>query len=205
MGAEDEQGCSAELESDGKVDSWEFGEIPEPSEPQPMTCEWIESNNCWKQMVGRIRSCVPQDEAAQFSEDRTMCLYDSGEMIEWDGSVNEPDPGETHVPIIQHRFIDADGEPCFTAKWQGVAHVAYDVGGDVGVLRADSLTSFTLICPDGTTYTSDAEGSCPELGARWLASELPGYDTVCDGDDGRCEFIANGAPGGKQTVAACEF
>lgn len=45
MGAEQSQGCDVELESDGTASAWEFAEVPERSEPLPMTCEWLETDN----------------------------------------------------------------------------------------------------------------------------------------------------------------
>lgn len=206
MGA-DAEGCSAELEDDGKSESWEFGEIPEPvGEPKPMTCEFVEQDNCWKQLVAEVSACIPE-ATATFSDDNTACEYADGSRLEWDGAVSVPDSG-THFPIIEHRFLDADGEPCLTTKFLGIAHVAFDVGGEVTVLQADSLTTFQLTCPDGTTYRNDVEGSCPDLGGRWLAHELPGYDVVCDAETSTCEWLVNGsgiAEAPRATVASCGF
>lgn len=205
MGA-DAEGCSAELESDGNAESWAFGEIPEATDPLPMTCEFVETDNCWTEFVAQFEACTP-DGAATFDADRTACEYPDGSRVEWDGSVDVPSSG-IHVPIIEHRFLGPDGSPCMTAKFLGIAHVAFDVGGDVTVLHADSLTTFELICPDGRTYRNDVEGTCPDLGARWLAHELPGYDVICDADDAACEFLVNGSgdpEDPRQRVTSCGF
>lgn len=206
MGA-DAEGCSAELESDGNAEDWAFGEIPEPAEePLPMTCEFVEEDNCWKQLVAEMQSCLPA-ERGTFVDDRTACEYPDGSRLEWDGSVNVPDSG-IHIPYIEHRVLDSEGEPCVTTKFLGIAHAAFDIGGDVTVLHADSLTTFQLTCSDGTTYRNDVEGACPDLGAQWLAQELPGYDVVCDGEDSHCQILVNGsglAETPRATMTTCEY
>jgi hypothetical protein len=185
MGAEG-RSCSAEVESRGEAQAWEFSPIPAESAAQPLTCEVLDAGTCWSELVSEMQRCVPPGEVGRFSEDRTRCAFPDGTLIEWDGDVERPEPGETSLSIIQHRVLTSRGEPCLTGRWLGIAHAAFDVGGEVAVLRGDSLTAFTLICPDGATYANDVEGTCEDTGARWLVGGLPGYDVFCDGERNAC-------------------
>jgi hypothetical protein len=198
------QGCSTELESNGTAGSWEFGPIPAAQPAQPMTCEWLERDNCWKQLVARAASCLPEERTAVFSEARDGCSFSDGARVEFDGEVAVPSPGTVHYPIIQHRVVDARGDSCFATRWLGIAHVALDVAGEVAVLQATSLTTFQVTCPDGSTYASHLPGTCPEIGAKWLARDTPGYDVVCDGDSGVCQARFNGADQADSQAFACE-
>ncbi|MEM1417266.1 MAG: hypothetical protein AAGH15_20380 [Myxococcota bacterium] len=204
--AADGESCSAEVEDAGDADDWPFGALPRESvNPEPLSCELLDAGTCWTDMVAAARRCVP-DEVGVFDADRRTCRFSDGTTIEWNGDVEEPDAGGTSVPFIEHRILRPNGEPCFTNRFLGVANVAYDVEGAVAILRADTLTSFTLVCPDDTTFANDVEGTCGDTGARWLVGGLPGYDVVCDGDLGLCNHTINGGPTGRrETLASCRF
>lgn len=167
-----------------------------------MTCEWLESDNCWRQTVARIRSCAPV-EPGSFDEIGKVCRYDDGASIEFDGTVERPTGNQVGLPIIQHRLLDADGRPCFTTQFLGAFDGAINAGGLVTRLRSDEFDA-AVVCSDGTTYASNVEGSCEDIGRRWLDGELPGYSVVCD--EGGCRHTFNGGNDvGPENLATCEF
>jgi hypothetical protein len=59
----------------------------------------------------------------------------------------------------------------------GLGRTALEAHGRATVaFESKGLVYHRLICPDGTSYADDVEGSCPDVGARWLCGGLPGYD-----------------------------
>ena len=198
--------CSAELESDGRADAWEFGDLPSESPAQPLTCEYLDGGTCWTDLIEEAARCIPSGEVGRFSPDRTECTFSDGTTIEWDGDVERLNPGQTSLSIIQHRILRPSGEACLTIRWLGVAHAAFDIDGQVGILRADSLLTFSMICPNGATYANDVAGTCEDTGLRWLAGGLPGYDVVCHGDRDACDLLVKGGRSGRtEVLATCVF
>ncbi len=197
--------CSAEADpGDGSADAWDIGEVPAPSRaPLPMSCEWLTSDNCWKKAVAKASSCAPGNGIATFDEQRSSCSYAGGSLFDFEGTVASLDPGEIHVPIMDHRLVGSDGRPCYTAKILGVGEVAIDVSGQVYLFQNLSLTSYRLTCPDGTSYQNDLDGTCSSFGADWLGGKTPGADLLCDGDTQVCTLQAKGGPAGPETLARC--
>lgn len=204
MGAKG-NGCSAEYQpGDGRDSSWTLGPIPKATGPdKPMSCEWLESDNCWKQFARKVEACAPTG-VGTFDEEREVCSFDNGGLLQLAGPISEPADNVTQFPIVNHRLLDADGEPCMTSKILDVGHHAYDVQGEVTVSQSTSLTTFRVICPDGSSYANDVEGTCPEFGLRWLFHKAPGYTLTCQGSTASCETEIWGADAdGGAVVATC--
>lgn len=201
MGAEKNNGCSAEhSRGDYRSNEWDIGRIPSPvGAPRPMTCAWLVNDNCWKRVAQAALDCAPADEG-RFVNRRQYCAYDDGSLLEWEAPVSTPAPGVDHRPWINHRILDDAGEPCFTSIIQGVAHAAFRAGGETVVIQAESLTTFRVICQDGSTYSSAVEGSCPDIGSMWLGGRTPGYEVICDGTTEVCRAELKGAAADSATA-----
>lgn len=208
MGAEKNNGCSAEhSRGDYSAESWDIGTIPtQVGAAQPMTCTWLyDENNCWKRMARAATACAPSSSGEFTPIVRDECTYEDGSILEWEAGVSTPAPGVDHRPWINHRILDANDDPCFTAKILGIAHAAYRAGGETIVAQAESLTTFRVTCQDGTTYSSSVEGSCPEIGQMWLGGRTPGYEVICDGTTRVCTAELKGAAANSDptTLTTC--
>jgi len=198
-------GCSVEYQpGDGRDKDWKIGQIPTASgDDQPMSCEWLESDNCWKQFALQVKACAPAG-VGQFDDERTTCAFADEAALELAGPISEPAENTTQFPIVNHRLLDAAGDPCMTAKILSAGHLAYDAGGEVLVSESISLTTYRIICPDGSSFANDVEGTCPEFGLRWLFRQAPGYTLTCEGSTDLCEAEIWGADAdGGEVIAAC--
>ncbi|MEO1272471.1 MAG: hypothetical protein AAFX99_30610 [Myxococcota bacterium] len=52
---------------------------------QVLTCQWLASNNCWKQALAQANSCVPSGTGT-FDASRQVCSYPSGGSINFSSS-----------------------------------------------------------------------------------------------------------------------
>lgn len=205
MGADD-TACTAEYQpGDGRDAAWPVGEIPEADGPsEPMSCEWLEGNNCWKEFAQKVLACAPEG-VGEFDEERATCTFSDGSELQLAGSISDPADNATQFPIVNHRIVDADGEPCLTATILDVGHHAFDVQGEVYVTESLSLTDYRVICPDGSSFSNqDSEATCEDFGFRWLIRRAPGYTLTCNGGNDTCAASIWGAnDSGDEVVATC--
>jgi hypothetical protein len=196
------EGCGGEYQSgDGSSAEWDVGTLPAASGPDlPMSCEWLESNNCWKQFVAEAAACTPESAGA-FNQDRSECTFAGGAKMQLAGPISAPAKDSTLVVVADHRVLSADGKPCFTGKILGVGRTAYASRSGTIVAENKNLTQYRLICPDGKAYANDAAGTCADFGARYLKKEVPTYMLSCEGGTD-CSVKLGGSPG-ERRVAAC--
>lgn len=73
-------------------------------------------------------------------------------------------------------------------------------------MEGKDLISYRVICPDGTSYASNAEGSCDSLGLMWTQERIPGYWLRRNGPSGSCESRMQGVGPGQDpaVMATCE-
>lgn len=123
---------------------------------EPLDCAFVESDNCWKQLVDEIALCAPDPElTGTFSADRSECVYDDGVRVEFD------DPVPTSIPDSyswQLTVIGADGVPC--VRWDDAPPSATQVdlqvsSGDDTLSMEGSTAGLTLTCPDGSRFFTD--------------------------------------------------
>jgi hypothetical protein len=201
-------GCSTEVQpGDGSAAEWDFGSIPSAAGPdQPMTCAWLEGDNCWKRLAQAAADCAPEAQGT-FSEERDQCAYDDGAVLDLEGPISQPASNITHYPIVNHRLLAADGTTCFAAKVLGLGRTAYRAGAQTVVLESETLTQYRVICQDGSSFANAGGGACADIGALWLARRTPGYVLSCDGGTEVCTSTlwgasATGSPEDLQTCAS---
>ena len=200
------QGCAAEYQpGDGSSADWDIGTVPvAKGADAPMTCAWLESDNCWRQLATAARACVP-DAAGTFSDERDVCALADGYSFELAGPISTPASGTTLFPVVDQRIVDEDGTPCFTSKILGVGRTAFAVAGQTVLFEPKPDLKYRVVCADGTSYANDVEGTCETFGAGWLARQAPGYTLTCQGGkDGSCRGELWGAEAsGAATVVEC--
>jgi hypothetical protein len=195
-------GCGAEYQpGDGSSASWAVGTVPTAKGADlPMSCEWLESNNCWKQMVDDVTSCAPKDVGA-FNADRSACEFDQQATMDFAGPLSTPAPGNTLIEIVDHRFTDVNNAPCFTGKILGIGRTAF--AGRKGTVVSENKTTlnYRIICPDGSSYANDIAGTCADFGVRYVQSKVPTYIFKCEGS-GTCSSVAGGGSSNTAKVLA---
>lgn len=210
-------GCSAEVQpGDGRSAEWRDpgdggdGEgglaevVPTPNGPdQPMTCAWLESDNCWKQASAAARACAPSSEG-RFDAERANCAFPDGARLELAGPISTPADGSNSIVFVDHRVLDSAGSTCFGVRALGIGKGAVATRRGTAVIEWKSLSSYRIVCPNGDAYATDVAGACENAGSRWLAKQAPNYSFECDGSRGSCTAVFWGStPSGPQTTATC--
>jgi hypothetical protein len=197
-------GCGGEYQAgDGSSANWDVGTIPvAKGADQPMTCEWLDSNNCWKQMVSAASACAPKD-VGTFNQDRSGCEFDQAATMEFAGPLSTPASGTTTVEVTDHRFTDATGAHCLTAKILGVGRGAYATTKGTIVVENKSITNYRVICADGSAFANDVPGTCADFGSRYLQKKVPAYLFSCTGGAG-CASVAGGTTNGELRLVSCK-
>jgi hypothetical protein len=206
------EGCGVQYEpGEGKTQTWDGGVVPTPVAAQPMTCAWLEEDNCWKRLVAKGKACAAGTAAqGSFTADRKSCVYPSQASWEFDGSIDTPSAGHTLFPIVNWRVLGPDGQACMTGKVLSAGRTTLDVQGEVALFESESLTKYRVTCPNGTTFANYDEQApdggtnvCNTFGAQWLAHRTPGVLMSCEGDAKRCKLDLWGGPAGETHVASC--
>jgi hypothetical protein len=151
-----------------------------------VTCEWLAGDNCWKETVARVATCVDQSATCVFSADGSACTYPDGTLV----SLAPP-----RTTSLQFYFavvdvvIHSQGAEC------AALHVTPGGGGDSFSLRTSAGTfsqSFSAgamryACPDGTIYVMDLSTAIN----CHLDTKLPGYALYgSSGGGSPCDGIA---------------
>jgi hypothetical protein len=193
-------GCGVDVQpGDGGSASWDVGTLPVAKKPDlPMTCEWLESNNCWKQMVAEVQACAPKDVGV-LNADRTVADFDGAAQMDFAGPLSTPGKDTETVVVTDHRFTSADSTACFTGKILDSGRVAYASKGKTIVSESKTLSTYRIICSDGSSYASDVTGTCADFGARYIAGAVPSYVLKCVGGSD-CTSVAGGGPSGKSIL-----
>lgn len=103
-------GCGAEYQGgDGSTATWSLGNVPTAKGADlPMTCEWLEGQNCWKEMIAEAAECAPKD-VGTINADRSACEFEGRAALELAGPLSTPAEGSTLVEVTDHRIADAAG------------------------------------------------------------------------------------------------
>ena len=202
------KGCGTEYDpGDGSSKDWATGPVPTSSGiVAPMTCEWLESDNCWKAFAARASACQPAVSAAgQFDNDRQVCSYGSGATWELGGSISAPGNDTILFPATDWRIVESGEDSCMTGKILGLGRTLIDIDGEVSVFENPTLTTYHVTCPDGTTYGNDQPGTCEDFGSRYLAHTVPGVLLACDGGTDDCALSLWGTDHGEELVTRCDL
>jgi hypothetical protein len=200
-------GCGGEYvpgDADGGSSTWDVGTIPAAKGADlPMTCDWLDSNNCWKQMIAEVSACAPKEQGA-INADRTACDYDGDAELRFAGAVSKHAAGTTFVVATDHRILAADSSACLTSKILGVGHAAYRTKTNTIVSQSKSIGNYRVICADGTSYANDVPGTCADFGGRYLAKGVPTYILAFQ-PEGELRLEAGGGPGNAgATLVSCK-
>jgi hypothetical protein len=116
-------------------------------------CEWLAGDNCWKDSLARVATCVDQRAFCVLSADRSDCTYP-------DGTVVTLAPPFTSSPgyntVVVDVVIHTQGAEC--------ASIHVDVPGSERFSLRTSAGTFSqswdakgirYTCPDGTIYALD--------------------------------------------------
>jgi len=118
-----------------------------------LDCAFVQSDNCWLQLVDQVALCAPSDEAiGVFNADRTVCEYPDGMRVEFDAAVPAAIPEQ-----IDWRFtvLNPDGTACVRWDDQPPSSMSVDLevtAGDQTLAMEGTLSGLTLTCPDGSLY-----------------------------------------------------
>jgi hypothetical protein len=222
LAAKGDGGCGVQYQpGDGTSATWDSGTVPTPNaRPEPMTCSWLEGNNCWKRLVTKGLQCAEGvSTRGTFAADRKSCTYPGKGTWQFDGAVDTPSAGNTLLPIVNWRITDPSGAPCMTGKVLAAGRTMVDVQGEVALFENLSLTHYRVTCPDGTSFENrNADGSspedggavdasagsvCPGFGAFWLQKKAPGVLMSCRGTERRCDLELWGGPQGMALATSC--
>jgi hypothetical protein len=199
-------GCSVEYSpGDGSSAAWDVEPIPTPDPtPRPMSDEWLDGDNCWKQMVAKAEACATATSGTgAFDDDRQICTFDSGGKLELGGPIGTPATGGTLIPVVNWRILGADNRACVTGKILGIGRTALSVQGETVLFENPTLTTYRVTCPDGKTYGNDAAGASPSFGGKWLARKAPGVLLSCDGTTKDCTLELWGGETGQTPLSVC--
>ena len=174
-------------------------------EDLPMTCEWLEADNCWKRMIAAIDSCNPR-AAGTFSADGESCSFADGSEMSWPPFENfDDDAGfKGLIRYADQRLEAPDGSTCLEVRGVGWADFAVISGGSAIVYDSLSALSLRVICEDGVSYSTELAGSCDSLASRNLAGGVPGFRSQFTADGEAGSAIFNGAADGFHSVWTCE-
>jgi len=205
MGAKG-NGCAVEYSpGDGSSSEWATGPIPTPeTTTRPMSQEWLDSDNCWKQMVAEAQTCAAETRASvgTFDSDRETCSFKGGAEVELAGPISTPGSGTTLFEATDWKITDGKGSVCATHKILGLGKSIVDVRGKVALFESLSITKFRVTCPDGKTYGNEVPGTSASFGLSWLAHRTPGALISCTKE--QCKLDLWGGAAGETNLATCK-
>jgi hypothetical protein len=123
-----------------------------------LDCAWASGDNCWKQTIAAAAGCLPPSvpsdvppSAAQLgvlSADGRTCSYASGQTVTFASPIlvggND---------IVGDFTVTTAGAPCLGHE-QGSSGITVTTSAGAVTLSEDPAeTTFSVTCPDGTTYS----------------------------------------------------
>jgi hypothetical protein len=164
--------------------------------PRPMTCEWIDSDNCWVSALDELQAaCVPGGVGNVSASNPNEIVYPSGMKA----LSKEIYQSQFNAP--SYRYFRADGSQCGAIRIQYgfQTTVTIEVGGRVvfGNLGGASVKLSRVVCSDGTTYAEDEAGGniCAGYRDRELQSKVPAIYGTCN--NGVCGVVLAGTKAGR--------
>lgn len=165
---------------------------------QPMSCEWMDGDNCWSQVYRAADGCAPK-AVGTMNADRSACMFPSGARVTFEAEI-----GTSGTFFVDHRLTDPNGDVCFSSDTLGWAQGAFTSPGGTAVI-AGAGAAIELTCPDGTWFDSGKNGTCDAFPSRYWAHQVPNYTFECSVDRRVCEGIFWGALAGQPKVLfTCE-
>ncbi len=138
----------------------------EDDDATPVTCAWIEGDNCYKEALATTLACLPDvAETGSFAADQSSCTYASGHTVEFVDPIPEVD-GTWHLRVL------SSGAPCVEFEETGDSKYLRTPGGSVTLHWGDDTVTFT--CPNGQVYSigRNERAACAEAHlSGWGTSE----------------------------------
>ena len=127
-------------------------------EEQPLDCQWLASNNCWKQALAEASTCVPSGTGS-FDASRQVCSYGGGESINFSSAVSFDTNNQWSYTVSE------GGGNCLTFRELGGSGRSFELTTNLGdVLVEEAGLSLSVSCPDGSSYvTADTSMQPPGL------------------------------------------
>lgn len=167
----------------------------------PLTCEWLEGDNCWKESVkAATQGCAPGEATGVLSADGKTCTFEDGAVINF----AKPIDLKAGTNDIEWDFsIVRGGQECASFR-------ETDSGGSTTQLTfTTALGSFTehvegttlsMACPDGAAYSANGFSLLQQCENAF--SILPG--TATSGTGTTVSFSLLGAAGGSAPLFVCQ-
>jgi hypothetical protein len=169
----------------------------------PLTCEFLNGDNCWKQIARAATACAPQAKG-KGAVDRKTCDYPDGSRLTWGGSMPTYAASDSSIYFSSGSFLaDAQGRACMTV-YVAPSKTALEAGGKTVLLENIGITNWRLTCPDGKTYSTTQTGSCADYGAYFSQGKAPNLNPLCIPSKSVCTNALQGTEAGRVDVASCE-
>jgi hypothetical protein len=141
----------------------------------PITCAWLEGDNCWKAIVRKLEAtCKPQGIGKTISTNPRKITYaDGSKALSNPFSAIISGTESTAAPNFYLR--NPDGSRCGAAR-AGYPFASVEVGDDVVRIQYSGYGISSVICQDGTTYAQSSTATavaCEDYSARLQKGMAP--------------------------------
>jgi len=143
-------------DDDDTVDDDDTGDDDDTTDDvPPIDCDWLDSDNCWKQLMETGRDCVPEGKQGTFDAAGTLCTYDDGSTVELLLGAT----ASTWADVEDKGFLLTRGDGTVCAEFyeeqttgEGIGEWYAEILG--ARFTATSTTGFEQVweCPDGTQW-----------------------------------------------------
>jgi hypothetical protein len=123
-----------------------------------LDCAWVQSQNCWKQVLDEVARCIPQPDENGFVTTGVLdatgasCSYDNGTVVYFDDPLMPPELENLRL------HVERGGSECFRLE-RSYGHLSLSLPSGAlivdGQLAPDQTVGMTITCPDGSTLASD--------------------------------------------------
>lgn len=160
---------------------------------EPLTCELLAGDNCWKEGVAEAAACLPETTEGVFTADRTTCDFADGSRVVFVEAL----PEELDGWLFDFVLEDASGSECMGFRQTEDVNTLDTSSGTVEQ-RPWQFVGVALECQDGSLYTMDSAFGLMEC--DW--DHLPG--TAWSWSGGHMSFSLNGGPEDTGFSFSCE-
>jgi hypothetical protein len=201
-------GCGSDTDDDGKSGSTSSSSSGDPNPPAVLDCPWIQSQNCWKQVLDEVAACIPQPAAgntptAMLDTSGFSCTYPDGTLITFDQTLAPTDLDPIGLTATKN------GAHCLRFESAGVDMDVSVPSGKLtvhaGFVEGQDDVALTITCPDGSAFRADnytaTAQQCESDPSNWpgLIIELMGMSHT------GLALSGGNANGGQTTVFFCQF
>lgn len=123
-----------------------------------LDCAWVQSQNCWKQVLDEVAQCIPQPDdngtvpTGVLDAAGTSCSYENGTVVHFDPPLMPPELADVALRV------ERGGSECLRLQ-RSYGHLSVSVpSGELtvdGELGPDQTVGMTITCPDASTLASD--------------------------------------------------